>query len=157
LEKSEQQKQEAKGKKFTASDAKKVRAKVEANYPPDVLAALQLETSTWQGQGWPQPPGTRWIDYRVPDSLLEQRPLSTLAVSPQAKTVEAVLLAIDGEGKRGTVRPLIKRALPLMELLHSESIRIAVRDLEFGNVSELTGKQEDGSVLHGHRHAHWLP
>lgn len=157
LEQTERHKLEAKGKTLSPAATKKVRDKATLNYPDDLLCALQLETSTWQSQGWPQPPGSRWVDYCVPDSSLDQQPLKPLATSPRLETFEAVLLAIDGEGKSGTVRPLMTRALPLMELLHSESIRKATKEFHFGNLLELTGKANDGNVLHGHQHAHWFP
>jgi CRISPR-associated protein Csb2 len=119
LEHGERQKLELSGKSLSPTALKKTRLKVEEKYPRDVISALQLETSTWQNQGWPQPPGSRWINYNVPDTLFDQQPLATTAISPKEELFQAVLLAIDGEGKRGTVRPLMKRALPLMELLHS--------------------------------------
>lgn len=157
LEESERKKLEANGKTLSAAAAKKIRLKVQSNYPADLISAMQLETSTWQSQGWPQPPGSRWVDYCVPDSAYTQQPLTPLAAGPRPEVIEAVLLAIDGEGKSGTVRPLMLRALPLMELLHSESIRKATNELDFGNLPELTGKAAEGTVLHGHQHAHWLP
>lgn len=157
LEATEREKAAAKGKTLTAKAVSKVRERAHENYPEDILAALQLETSTWQSQGWPQPPGSQWVDYCVPDSLLGQEPLRTLPAASRSETINAVLLAIDGEGKQGTVRPLMKRTLPLMELLHGESIRKATRELSFGNLPELTGKDGDGKVRQGHQHAHWMP
>ena len=157
LEKSEREKLEANGRTLTPAALKKIHAKANSNYPPDLISAMQLETATWQSQGWPQPPGSRWVDYSVPDSVFTQQPLTPLAAAPRPEVIEAVLLAIDGEGRSGTVRPLMLRALPLMELLHSESIRKATNELDFGNLPELTGKAPDGTVLHGHQHAHWLP
>jgi len=157
LEKFEREKLEAKGKTLSPAAAKKIRTKAQANYPVDLMSAMQLETSTWQSEGWPQPPGSQWVDYRVPDSAFTQQPLTTLSAAPRPEVIKAVLLAIDGEGKSGTVRPLMPRALPLMELLHSESIRKATKEFDFGNLPELTGKSDDGTVLHGHHHAHWFP
>jgi CRISPR-associated protein Csb2 len=157
LEAAEREKAAARGRTLTAKAVTHARDKAQENYPGDILAALQLETSTWQSQGWPQPPGTQWIDYTVPGSLLGQEPLCTLPTASQPETVHALLLAIDGEGKRGTVRPLMKRALPLMELLHGESVRKATRELSSGNLPELTGRNHDGTVRRGHQHAHWLP
>jgi CRISPR-associated protein Csb2 len=47
--------------------------------------------------------------------------------------------------------------LPVMELLHSTAIYKATKELELGNLPELTGKDDVGGVLQGHRHAHYLP
>ena len=157
LEAAEREKAAARGRTPTAKAVANAREKAQANYPKDVLAALHMETATWQSQGWPQPPGTQWIDYCVPDELLGQEPLSTSPTAPQREKINAVLLAIDGEGKRGIVRPLMKRALPLMDVLHGESVRKATRQLSFDNLPELTGKDDDGIVQRGHQHAHWLP
>jgi CRISPR-associated protein Csb2 len=150
-------KQSAKGKPVTAAMLKKVRQKAEALYPNQLLDALQAETSTWQSQGWPQPPGSQWVDYRIPIDVIEQKPLNPIPANPPQSRVHAVLLAIDGDGKSGTVRPLMKRALPLMELVHSEAVRKSTDALGFGNISELSGKDNDNAVLRGHRHASWIP
>ena len=157
VEQQEQDKQRAKGKSVTAAAAKKLRAKVEATYPTNILHALQLETHSWQSQGWPKPPGSRWVEYSIPDESFQQKPLAPLALSPKQDRVSAVLLAVDGNGKHGTVRPLMRHNLRLMELLHSTAIYKATSDLGFGNIPELSGKDNDGNVLRGHQHAHYLP
>jgi CRISPR-associated protein Csb2 len=157
LEAEEASKQSAKGKTMTAAQLKKVRQRAEALYPNQLLDALQAETATWQSQGWPQPPGSQWIDYRVPVNAIDLRPLSPIPANPKQARVNAVVLAVDGDGKSGTVRPLMKRTLPLMELVHSESVRKATSELGFGNIPELSGKNDDGSILRGHRHASWIP
>lgn len=90
-------------------------------------------------------------------SALATQPLATNTARPRPEEFPAVLLAIDTDNKYGTVRPLLTQTLPLMELLHGESIRKATRELDFGNICELTGKDDDGLVMYGYRHAHWLP
>ncbi|MCA9173791.1 MAG: type I-U CRISPR-associated protein Cas5/Cas6 [Planctomycetales bacterium] len=157
LESAERDKAEAKGKTLTPKAAAKARENADADYPEDILKALQQETSDWQSRGWPQPPGSRWVDYRIPQDLLGQEPLQTPPTASPQSHVHAVLLAIDGEGKQGAVRPLMKRALPLMETLHGEAVRRATSVLGLNNVPQLTGKDDAGAVLNGHRHLHWLP
>lgn len=157
LEAEERLKQEKKGGEPSATVIKKVRAKAAARFPSDMVTALQAETATWQGQGWPQPPGSQWVDYHLPGGAIQRQPLTPLAGNSTVANAPAVLLAIDGDGKRGTVRPLMIRALPLLEVLHAESVRKSVDELGFGNIPQLTGKADDGSVLRGHTHAHWLP
>jgi CRISPR-associated protein Csb2 len=157
LETAEREKLAPKGKTPTAKAIAKAREKAQGNYPEDLMAALHLENATWQSQGWPQPPGTQWVDYRIPVDRLEQTPLQTVSLAPRPQTVHAMLLAIDGEGKKGSVRPLMTRALPLMEVLHGEAVRQATRLFVSDNVSQLTGKDNDGNVLHGHQHVHYLP
>lgn len=157
LEAEEVAKHVAKGKSPSSVAIKKARTKAANRFPVDLVTALQTDTATWQNQGWPQPPGSHWVDYHVPSDVIRQQPLSPIAANGDSIRTPAVLLAIDGDGKRGTVRPLMSRALPLMEVLHSESIRKAVNELGFGNLPELSGKSNDGSVLRGHTHAHWMP
>lgn len=154
----------AKGKKLSAAKLKQVREQAMQPYPGDLLTALQQETSSWQKQGWPQPPGSRWLHYSLPGNVFDRRPLSPIPVSRSIEAVEAILLSIDGEGIRGTLRPLMYRALPLMELLHAAAVRHATNaaqtaTLSSAHLSELTGKDADNAVLRNrqHSHAHWLP
>ena len=149
---------EATGKSLTPAKIKNATKKIDDLYPGDVVAALQQTNTQWQKAGWPRPPGSRWVDYQYPDELFERRPLTPIAVNRSFKKPTAILLAIDGEGKRGTLRPGMQRALPLMELLHSEAIRYATRELKLGHLPELTGTDVDGNPRRGfHTHAHWLP
>lgn len=143
--------------KFTPAAQNKTRAKAEAPFPASLIDSLQQDNSKWQSEGWPRPPGSRWTDYELPDDVFSRKPLTTLSQSPTFQRPEAILLSIDGEGERGTLRPRMRRALPLMELLHSESIRHAAKLL--GHVpAELTGKTAGGTPARGdHTHVHWLP
>ncbi len=153
----EVEKAAAKGKTPTAAVLKKVSEKATANLPTDLLDSLQWDTNRWQSNGWPLPPGSRWVTYRVPETAFSRRPLTTLSVTRPKRHVDIVLLAVDGNGKSGTVRPLLKRALPLMEVLHATAVQKATKQLNFGNLQELTGKDDWGLPLRGHRHAHYLP
>ena len=148
---------ESKGRTLTAAVERKARQRAESLYPADLMAALQQDTSSWQSAGWPRPPGSRWVDYALPPDTFERQPLTTVAPSPTFEEPEAVLLAIDGDGERGSLRPRMRRALPLMELLHSEAVRHADR-LKLGHLPELTGTNADGAPLRtAHAHTHWIP
>jgi CRISPR-associated protein Csb2 len=148
---------EQRGGSVTNAAIKKVRAAAEVPFPLNLIASLEQDTSKWQAEGWPRPPGSRWVEYELPDDVLERGPLISLAPRPHFTRPTAILLTIDGEGKRGTLRPRMKRSLPLMELLHSESVRHADR-LGLGQLPELTGKSAVGKPLRGtHLHCHWLP
>lgn len=144
-------------KKFTPAARRKARAKAEAPFPASLIDSLQQDNSKWQSEGWPRPPGSRWTDYELPEDVFSRKPLTPLSQSPTFQRPEAILLSIDGEGERGTLRPRMRRALPLMELLHSESIRHAAKLLS--HVPEqLTGKTASGTpARHDHAHAHWIP
>lgn len=153
----EVEKAAAKGKKPTAAALKKITAKAAANLPTNLLDSLQWDTNRWQSNGWPLPPGSRWVTYHVPENTFSRRPLQTLSFTRPQRHVNVVLLAVDGNGKSGTVRPLLKRGLPLMEVLHATAVHKATTQLNFGNLPDLTGKDELGAPLRGHRHAHYLP
>ena len=148
----------AKEKDLTAARRKKAREKAAEPYPASFIAVLQQANPTWQKAGWPRPPGSRWVDYNLPEDLFDRQPLTPTPVNRPFAKPTAILLAIDGEGKRGTLRPPMRRALPLMELLHSEAVRYATRVLDLGHLPELMGKDADGNAFQGnHSHAHWLP
>ena len=148
----------AAGKLLTPAKLKRESKKINEQYPTDIVQALQQTNAQWQKPGWSRPPGSRWIDYQYPDELFERQPLTPLATNRTFEKPTAILLAIDGEGKRGTLRPKMQRALPLMELLHSEAIRYATRELKLGHLPELMGTTTDGKPRRGsHTHTHWLP
>lgn len=145
------------GNKVTPAARKKALSKAESVFPASVVDSLQRDNAVWQSEGWPRPPGSRWVDYAIPDGMLKTPPVVTVAPSPKYDRPTTILLAIDGEGKRGTLRPRIRRSLPLMELLHNEAVRYAGK-LGLGHLPELTGTDAGGTPLGGsHRHAHWLP
>ena len=149
---------EAAGEPLSPKKLKSESKKINQKYPPDIVQALQQTNSDWQKTGWSRPPGSRWVDYQYPDELFERQPLTPLATNRAFKKPTAILLAIDGEGLRGTLRPKMQRALPLMELLHSEAIRYATKELNLGHLPELMGTTVDGKPRRGsHSHAHWLP
>ncbi|WP_182867233.1 type I-G CRISPR-associated protein Csb2 [Rhodopirellula sp. JC639] len=145
------------GRKVSPAARKKALSKSESVFPVSIVESLQRDNAVWQSESWPRPPGSRWVDYAIGDRLLETLPVVTVAPSPKYNRPTTILLSIDGEGKRGTLRPRTKRVLPLMELLHSEAVRYAGK-LGLGHLSELTGTHADGTPLGGsHQHAHWLP
>ena len=153
-----QQTADSKGKKAAPVQRKTAIANAEKPYPSDLVAALHQENPVWQKAGWPRPPGSRWIDYALPHNLFDRKPLSPLPVNRPFTRPTAILLAIDGEGKRGTLRPPMKRALPLMELLHGEAVRYATKVMNLGHLPELMGTDADGKPIQGaHPHAHWIP
>ncbi|MDR7420422.1 MAG: type I-U CRISPR-associated protein Csb2 [Armatimonadota bacterium] len=124
--------------------------------PKDLLAALQIETTTLARNNWSAPPGSQEVVYWRP----------ARAVSPQsaarAKTAGAIapantaLFALVTEGKRD-VLPLMERALPTMALFR-RALLSRLGDEGQAVSPELTGKDEKGRTLReGHRHAHFIP
>lgn len=156
----EQATAEGNARSATKAAIKKAVAKAQAAYPKTLTDALQVETSDWQTGGWSRPPGSRWLDYRIPEGLYDNAPLRQDLLDSAFDPPQAILLAIDGQGKRGTLRPGMKRVLPLMELLHAKSIWYADKklDADLKDMPELTGQGTDGKPLRkDHFHAHWIP
>lgn len=158
---------ESKEQAVTPAKLQTARRNAEKPYPVDFISAIQqiapawapnYGNSGWQKAGWPRPPGSKWVDYAVPKDAFSPLPFKPPSVHPHVEKPRVLLLSIDGEGKQGQLRPLMQRALPLMELLHSEAVRYATRKLKLGNLPELSGCDADGHSLSGHHgHAHWLP
>jgi CRISPR-associated protein Csb2 len=149
-----------KGKALSPVAKSKAIATATEPFPIDLIQALQIDTSNWQKQGWQRPPGSQWIDYEISRDVYIQQPLKLTPQRSQTKNPTAILLAIDGEGKRGTLRPELRRALPLMELLHAKSVWCAEKKLNLNleTLSELTGMNVQLQPLQGsHDHAHWIP
>ncbi|MEI7460271.1 MAG: type I-U CRISPR-associated protein Csb2 [Pirellula sp.] len=149
-----------KGKALSPVAKAKAIAAATEPFPIDLIQALQNDTSNWQKQGWQRPPGSQWIDYEMSRDAYIQQPLKLTPQRSQAKNPTAILLAIDGEGKHGTLRPEMRRALPLMELLHAKSVWCAEKKLNVNleTLSELTGMNVQRQPLQGsHDHAHWIP
>ncbi len=139
---------------------KKIIKKVVQPYPADMFEALKADNIVWQKNGWPHPPGSRWVDYSLPPNLFQ----TTLAISKRlnssSEPPKAILLSIDGAGESGNVRPLLQRSLPLMEMLHAYAINLAAKRAEPGSnlPSVITGKDHYNKPLKGsHNHAHWIP
>ena len=150
---------EEKNKKTTPAALKKARTKAAEPFPADFIDCLQLRTSVWQKQGWPRPPGSQWSDYNLPDKLFDSSLLVPPARVPEhdRKGCDTILLAIDGDGKRGTLRPSIKRGILLAEVLHQAAISKAGHHQTIGSVPEIIGRDANRKPLQNHQHAHWIP
>ncbi len=133
----------------------KQRAKAEAPYPVDLIDCLERDTSWWKRHRWSQPPGSRRVLYwRRSDALLVSTP--TPAAHRKPAPVAMMLLALTTPSGSRSPLPLRTRALPQGELLHRALVARAGRG-ERIDCPELTGRDEQGRPLTGHRHAHFLP
>lgn len=145
--------------RLTADERKAIelRRKVEAPYPADLLACLQVTTDWLRRYGWSQPPGSRRVFYwRRADALEAGAPRIRLR-RVSASTVEAMLLSMATPSANDHALPSIVRTLPQAELLHRALVEAASRD---GGVpgKVLTGCDENGkSLTEPHCHAHIIP
>ena len=141
------------GKKPTPKD----RQRLEAPYPKDLLACLLVETADLQRHGWRQPPGSRRVLYMRPVQAIETRPAVSVGSRRAARPVEAALLALASDTRRGNVLPTFTRCLPQAELLHQSLISLLGERAP--ECVALTGRDpRTGQPLGGrHDHAHYLP
>lgn len=143
------------GKKPTQKLLKE-RAKAEAPYPVDLLDCLERDTGWWKAHRWSQPPGSRRVLYwRSPEALRVTAPPRARRV-PE-RSVTTMLLEVSTESGSLSALPPKARALPQAELLHRALVARLAAQGAVSACPELTGKDEDGKPLEGHRHAHILP
>ena len=102
-----------------------------------------------------QPPGSRRVVYwRRGDALRVTEPVR--ARQSSVAPVEAMLLALTTPSGSASALPSTVRTLPQADLIH----RALVARVGYGrpiDCPELTGRDERGRPLTGHRHAHILP
>ncbi|MBX3273831.1 MAG: type I-U CRISPR-associated protein Cas5/Cas6 [Sandaracinaceae bacterium] len=142
------------GGKITAAMKKKI-AKVEGEYPVDLLSCLQLDTAWWQERRWSQAPGSRRALYWRDTNALEVGPVAAPR-RPVPNPVEAFLFALTTPSGSRSALPSVTRTLPQAELLHRALVsKLDLADGE--NCPELTGRDDEQRPLRGHAHAHVLP
>lgn len=116
-----------------------------------------METLQLHKERWSDPPGSRWVQYTRPrdcfiiDSASRPRSPSVPRPAPQV-----VRFALDS-----AVLPLVTDTLPIAEAarcaLMSRHGRLTEHDGSRGRSEVLSGKNEHGDRLEGHRHAYYLP
>lgn len=141
------------GRKPTPKD----RQQLETPYPKDLVACLLVETVDLQRHGWSQPPGSRRVLYIRPANAVETRPAVSVSSRRSTRPMEAALLALASDTRRGNALPPFTRCLPQAEVLHQSLISL-LGDRAPECVA-LTGRDpETGKPLGGrHDHAHYLP
>jgi CRISPR-associated protein Csb2 len=133
------------------------RAQIEAQYPPDLIACLQVETSWLRRHGWSQPPGSRRVFYQRPSDALEAGAPRPRTAGSATQPVEAMLLSMTTAGCNNHALPSIVRTLPQAELLHRALVSFSTRK-STGFSAALIGRDKAGNPLRGpHGHAHILP
>ncbi|MBK6846775.1 MAG: type I-U CRISPR-associated protein Cas5/Cas6, partial [Proteobacteria bacterium] len=143
------------GKKGPSRKLLRDRAAALAPYPADLIACLQRDTAWWKDHGWGQPPGSRHVLYARPhDALSVSRPVA--APRPSTQHPAAMLLALTTPSGLRSALPTRARALPQGELLHRSLVALAARGQSV-SCPALTGRDEQGKPLKGHRHASILP
>ncbi len=120
-----------------------------AQPPPDLFAALHVDTSEWRGSGWSQPPGSRWIEYVRPATPFKLAAPPARHVRSPAQ-LGATRPTVARYEIQAAVRESITRALSLGERLHAS---LCARS----NAAPVFSGQRDGRPATGHEHAFYLP
>ncbi|HVH50282.1 MAG TPA: type I-U CRISPR-associated protein Csb2 [Candidatus Bathyarchaeia archaeon] len=110
--------------------------------PTDVFEALFADTGDLQRAGWNLPPGSQLISYTRPRYIFDVEPIRR--ASPARKTSPSVArYAI-----ASTVLPQITQAISVAERVHQSLVKFS------DNAPVFSGRDTDGSLATGHRHAH---
>jgi CRISPR-associated protein Csb2 len=116
---------------------------------PLELDALLVETGAMRKAGFIQPRGSCWVHYGLEE---RKAPAAAGVRYVAAPPVRAAYYALSG-----TVLPLVTGTLGLAEQAR-RALQSCFGQMNNGGASVLlSGKEEDGSPLEGHRHAHYLP
>jgi CRISPR-associated protein Csb2 len=130
-------------------------AAIEAQFPTDLIACLQVETGWLQRLGWNQPPGSHKLLYWRPTNCLEAGAPKPRAAVRRAAAVDAMLLSITSASGNDHALPRVERTLPQGELLHRALVANAARLGDHSVV--LSGRDAARKPLTmPHRHAHLL-
>jgi CRISPR-associated protein Csb2 len=132
------------------------RAKVPAA-PEDLLAALQIETTTLARGNWSQPPGSREVVYWRPARAVSPQSTARAGSAEAIAPANTALFALSTDRKRD-VLPLMERAFPTMALFRRALLSKLGDEGQALSCPELTGKDEEERPLQDrHRHAHFIP
>jgi CRISPR-associated protein Csb2 len=115
----------------------------------ELVKILEISTTTMRKAKQIVPPGTQWINYVLPDGILDH-PASTIRRrTPPSRTYSIARFALSSN-----VLPRITDALPFGEQVRRALIR---NRLDPSHSEVILGKRIDGEPLVGHQHAHYLP
>lgn len=145
----------AAGRKPTAVQKKKLEAAL-APYPPDLIAALCVETAALQSYGWSSPPGAREMLYAWRRQDLGVASRRALVVA--SGLTRFALLALSTESGGSSALPPLHRVFPQGRLLHRALASVVGKQLggDPGLRARLLGLGDTGPLQDDHGHAHLL-
>lgn len=133
--------------------SKKDEESIAASLPATLLDALHCDTGELRKAGWNQPPGSRWLNYALPQDAFApigeiRRRASTTTALPTAARFAVC----------GKVRPLLTEAIRIGDRARNILMGCSKSVRSDENAAPVfSGKCFDGSPMQGgHRHAHFL-
>ncbi len=115
-----------------------------------------METLQLHHERWSDPPGSQWVPYARPRDCFKIEPKARLRPVVDRRCIQVVRYALDS-----TVLPLVTETLPVAEAARRALMGIYGRLTEQkgirGRSDVLSGKDQQGHRLAGHRHAYYLP
>lgn len=125
----------------------KGKAKASLEQVPDtIFEALHAETGTLQAQGWPQPPGSRWVDYTRKLTAFQPQVIRAPKRSVGKITVARFAIA-------SNVLPRITQAVSVADRLHKTLVSYADKR-QIAHPGIFTGLGTDKQPLADHQHTH---
>ena len=117
---------------------------------------LCMETLQLRKERWSDPPGSCWVPYVRPRNCFKTEPRPRPRRRNARSPIDVVRYALDS-----TVHSLVTETLPVAEAARRALMgthgRITEQNGVRGRSSTLSGKDEHGRPLAGHRHAYYLP
>jgi CRISPR-associated protein Csb2 len=117
---------------------------------------LCMDTSQLHSERWSDPPASRWVAYIRPLQCFKIQPAHRSRRTREGPLVDVVRYALDSR-----VLPLITDTLPVAEAARRRLMGIYGRLTETdgirGRSDVLSGKDDKGNPLTGHRHTYYLP
>jgi len=132
MEEEKRQKVARTGKGFKGLSSKDIKD-IEALVPATLFDALQVDTSDMRSAGWSGTPGSRWLDYRIPDDAY--------SINPPKRARTRTLPTIARYKVRSKVPFMIFNSVSLGELVHDSLVRLS------NGSSVFTGCDEEGRPL----------
>ncbi len=111
----------------------KDRKEIEVLVPTTLFEALKVDTSDLKAAGWNGPPGSNWVDYRIPDVTFRPRPTK--------KVVKKDLPTVARYKVRSKVPVMIFDSVLLGEMAHDSLVRLSNGSRTF------TGCDDEGRPL----------
>ena len=103
-----------KGSKYLTA---KEENSIEMSVPATLFDALQIDTGEMRAAGWPRPPGSRWVNYELPEDAFR--------VAPSVKTVGSKRPTVARYKIKAKVPWMIFDAVTLGDMIHKRLVRLS--------------------------------